>query len=89
MALPREPAGEDFAVLAVGKPKGSRPMGSPRGGMVDMDDHGPMGMDDEASELPPGFESAASEAFPDMDPAGYPALKRLIALCMESPEGEY
>lgn len=88
MALPREPAGEDVAVLAIGNPKGGagRP---PRGGMSDMDDRGPMGPDDEANELPPGFESAASEAFPDMDPANYGALKRLIALCMESPEGSY
>ncbi len=87
MAMPREPAGEDFAVLAVGKPKGGagRP---PRGGMSDMDEAESMMMpdEDEGGDLPPGFESAAMEAFPDMDPAGYPALKRLIALCMDSPE---
>lgn len=87
MAPPREPAGEDFAVLAVGKPKGGAGL-PPRGGMLDMGGSSPMG-EEPAEELPPGFESAASEAFPDMDPAGYPALKRLIALCMESPEGSY
>jgi hypothetical protein len=86
MATPREPAGEDIAALVIGKPKGGGPMRPPRGGMSDMDDRGPMGPDDESSELPPGFEAAASEAFPDMDPMNYPALKRLIALCMESPE---
>lgn len=84
MAMPREPAGEDVAVLAIGAPKGGagRP---PRGGLSDMGDGAPMG-EEPTEELPPGFESAASEAFPDMDPANYGALKRLIALCMESPE---
>lgn len=78
MAMPmeREPAEADLAVLIGGAPKGGRkPPGAAMG-----DD---MGAEE---ELPPGFEAAASEAFPDMDPAGYPALKRLIALCMESPE---
>lgn len=86
MALPREPAGGDIAALVIGKPKGGRPMGPPRGGMSDAEDMKDGGAD-EASELPPGFESAASEAFPDMDPSAYPALKRLIATCMENPDG--
>lgn len=78
MALPmeREPAEPDLAVL-IGSGKGGRK--APGGGMMGEES-------EEMSELPPGFESAASEAFPDMDPASYPALKRLIALCMESPE---
>jgi len=77
MALPmeREAAEPDLAVL-VGTGKGGRKAPS-----VGMGEEG-----EEASELPPGFESAAAEAFPDMDPAAYPALKRLIALCMESSE---
>jgi len=79
MALPmeREPAEPDLAAL-VGSGKGGRK--APGGGM--MGEEG----GEEMPELPPGFESAAMEAFPDMDPAAYPALKRLIALCMESPE---
>jgi hypothetical protein len=87
MALPREPAGEDFAVLAMGKPKGGS-MGPPRGGMPGMEDE-MAAMEPDEEMLPPGFEAAASEAFPEMDPASYPALKRLIATCMEAPEGEY
>lgn len=85
MALPREPAGEDVAVLAIGRPKGGA-SSPPRGGdMSEMMGGGAMEPDGDEG-LPPGFESAASEAFPDMDPANYGALKRLIALCMESGE---
>ena len=89
MASPmREPAGPDLAVVIGPGPRGGRK--PPARGMSDMDDRGPGGPDEERGELPPGFESAASEAFPDMDPAAYPALKRLIALCMESTdEGSY
>lgn len=82
MAAPmeREPAEPDLALL-IGTGKGGRK--APGAGMPD--DMG-MGMEEPAEELPPGFEAAAMEAFPEMDPAGYPALKRLIALCMEAPE---
>lgn len=76
MAAPmeRESVDADFAML-VGSPKGGA---KPPGGM--------MGEEMAEEPLPPGFESAAVEAFPDMAPTAYPALKRLIALCMESPE---
>ena len=81
MAMPREAAEPDLALLVAGKPKGGRgEMPSSPGG--DLDDMGGPMMGEE--ELPPGFESAAAEAFPDMDPMAYPALKRLIASCMES-----
>lgn len=80
MAAPmeREPAEADLALLVgPGKGGGSKP---PGGGMLGDE----MGMESE-EELPPGFESAAMEAFPEMDPASYPALKRLIASCMGEP----
>jgi hypothetical protein len=86
MAAPREMAGPDLALIVAGKPKGGGRKPPPGGAMSDADDTGAMGADDEQSELPPGFESAAAEAFPDMSADQYPALKRLIALCMESPE---
>lgn len=84
MAAPmREPAGEDLAlVIGTGK-GGARPPGP---GMMGGEPE--MGMESE-EPLPPGFEAAAVEAFPDMDPASYPALKRLIATCMDAPEGSY
>lgn len=83
--MDREPADADLAIV-VGPGMGARK--GPRAGMAAAmgetePDGDEMGMEE---ELPAGFEAAASEAFPDMDPAGYPALKRLIALCMESPE---
>jgi hypothetical protein len=73
--MEREPAEPDLALLVGPSKGGSAP---PGGGMMDE----PM---EEAEELPPGFEAAAVEAFPDMDPASYPALKRLIATCMGEP----
>ena len=82
--MDREPADADLAIV-VGPGMGGRK--APRAGMAaamgEEEEGDAMGMEE---ELPAGFEAAASEAFPDMDPAGYPALKRLIALCMESPE---
>lgn len=87
MAAPmREPAGEDLAIVIGPGKGGARPPG--RGMMGAEPDGDEMGMGGE-EPLPPGFEAAASEAFPDMDPASYPALKRLIATCMEAPEGSY
>ena len=68
----REPADDALLMVGVGKPKPRAPMGSSP----------EMGGEGE-EPLPPGFDVAASEAFPDMDPAQYPALKRLIHLCME------
>lgn len=86
--MAREAAPEDLAVIVAGKPRGGSKL--PMGGS-EAAEHRMMGMDaempNEADELPPGFESAASEAFPDMDPSAYPALKRLIASCMDSGEG--
>lgn len=82
-AMAREAAPADLAVIVAGKPpRGSK---GPAGGMSG--DGAPMGEPDGDEQLPPGFESAAMEAFPDMDPGAYPALKRLIASCMESGEG--
>ncbi len=82
MAAPmmeREPAEPDLAVL-IGSAKGGRK--APPGEVLADE----MGIGEEGDEpLPPGFESAAMEAFPDMDPASYPALKRLIASCMGEP----
>jgi hypothetical protein len=69
----REPADDALLMIGVGKKKPGADMG------------GESMMGDEGEEpLPPGFDVAASEAFPDMDPAQYPALKRLIHLCMET-----
>jgi hypothetical protein len=87
----REPAGEDLAIV-IGPGKGGRK--PPGRGMMhsepDADERGGPPDGDADEMLPPGFEAAASEAFPDMDPASYPALKRLIATCMDSgPEGGY
>lgn len=82
MALPatqseREPADDALLMIGVGKKKPGAGMGgAPSGAESD-----PMEPDAD-DKLPPGFETAASEAFPDMDPSAYPALKRLIALCM-------
>lgn len=85
MAMPRdrEAAEPDLALLVAGKPKGGRGMmpSSPGGELEEMGSD-PMAAEEEP--LPPGFESAAAEAFPDMDPMAYPALKRLIASCMDS-----
>lgn len=78
----REPAGEDLAIVIGPGKGGARPPA--RGMMGSEPDGDEMGG---GEMLPPGFEAAASEAFPDMDPASYPALKRLIATCMESEEG--
>jgi hypothetical protein len=82
MALPatrqeREPADDALLMIGVGKPKPGAGMGAQRPG-EESDPTEP----DADDKLPPGFETAASEAFPDMDPSAYPALKRLIALCM-------
>lgn len=87
MARPmtREAAPADLAVIVAGKPKGGRM--PPGGGMSDADDGAPMmGGAGDHDTLPPGFESAAGEAFPDMDPSAYPALKRLIGMCMDEKE---
>jgi hypothetical protein len=81
--MDREDADADLAIV-VGPGMGGRK--APRAGMGGMEPDGNEMGGDMEEELPAGFESAALEAFPDMDPAGYPALKRLIALCMESPE---
>lgn len=48
--------------------------------------------DPDMAELPPGFDVAFEEAFPEIgaDPERMLAFKRLIHLCMESDErGEY
>ncbi len=87
MALPatreeREPADDALLMVGVGRPRpgpGRERMGSDPGMGPPMDGEEGGGED----PLPPGFDVAASEAFPDMDPSAYPALKRLIALCME------
>lgn len=82
--MAREMAGPDMAVIVAGKPRGmGKP--SPRG-------PAPMGEDDmsapgdDESQLPPGFEAAAREAFPDMDPSAYAALERLIDICVAEKE---
>lgn len=57
-------------------------MGKSKGGM---DKPAPKGSDEESGEgLPPGFESAFSEVFPDMagDQEKMMAMKRLIGTCM-------
>ncbi len=66
--MEREPADDMFAALALGKKKPSA--------LLATEEH-------EGGDLPPGFDVAAEEAFPDMLPEQYPALKRLITLCME------
>ena len=83
MARPmtREAAGPDLAVVIGTGPKGGRKPPGPGMSMNEEPDGDEIG---DSEPLPPGFESAAGEAFPDMDPSNYPALKRLIALCMDS-----
>lgn len=56
-------------------------MGKPKGGM---DKPAPKGDEGGGDSLPPGFESAFSEVFPDMagDQEKMMAMKRLIGTCM-------
>lgn len=69
--------GVDLAIVFGGKPKGDRDSAPARGEE-----------DDEKDEdgLPPGFEEAYAEAFPDSpaDPEQMKSLKRLIMLCTDS-----
>jgi len=76
--------GIDLAIV-FGKPKGkgSKPDTEPDGDEAEP----PMSMSDhDGDELPPGFEDAAAEAFPEMagDTERMGALKRLIHLCTDS-----
>lgn len=61
--------GVDLAIIMGGKPKG--------GG-----DSMPKPKDESSGdELPPGFEEAATEAFPDMDPERLKAFWRAVKAC--------
>jgi hypothetical protein len=68
--------GVDLAIIFGGKGKGGE-----KPPMRDSDEH-----DDEHDELPPGFEAAATEAFPELDgdTERLMALKRAIAACADS-----
>jgi len=68
--------GIDLAIIMGGKPKPGAKLGG-------KEPDGDEGGDD---ELPPGFEEAASEAFPDLagDKERMLALKRCIHLCADS-----
>lgn len=74
--------GIDLAIV-FGKPKGK---GAPSGGPEPDGDEAPGMAAESESQLPEGFEDAASEAFPEMagDTERMGALKRLIHLCTNS-----
>lgn len=74
-AAEKKPA-VDLAIV-MGGPKGKAPMGEPDGDEREESD---------GDELPPGFEEAFAEAFPDSagDTERMQAVKRLIHLCAGS-----
>jgi len=77
--------GPDLAIIFGGKP--GKPSSKPGSDSEDRD-RPDDDTDDEHDDLPPGFEAAAIEAFPDFegDHERLAALKRLISLCMDSYE---
>lgn len=78
--MPRDGKGVDLAVV-FGPAKGGKKPPKAGPGMM---------MGDEDEGLPPDFESAAGEAFPNMTPDRMAAFKRAIEACVAAKdEGEY
>lgn len=81
---PKRKGGPDLAIIFGGKP--GKPSSKPGPDTEDREHSD----DNEDDELPPGFEAAAIEVFPDFegDHERLVALKRLIALCTGSYDDE-
>lgn len=86
IGVAKKPAIDLAIVMGPKRGKGHMDHGPGDEGEDEGEDDSPDSERGEGEELPPGFEEAAAEAFPDMahDMEKLQALKRLIHLCSDS-----